>query len=67
MRIESSNILLTSGSLQALDLVNTLLLQKGDTVLVEEATYGGAISRLESLGVNMKESNLITKEYVLII
>ena len=51
MRIESSNILLTSGSLQALDLVNTLLLQKGDTVLVEEATYGGAISRLESLGV----------------
>ena len=51
MKIESSNILLTSGSLQALDLVNTLLLQKGDTVLVEEATYGGAISRLESLGV----------------
>ena len=51
MKIETSNILLTSGSLQALDLVNTLLLQKGDTVLVEEATYGGAISRLESLGV----------------
>jgi len=51
MKIENSNILLTSGSLQALDLVNKLLLQKGDTVLVEEATYGGAISRLESLGV----------------
>ena len=52
MKIEINNILLTSGSLQALDLVNKLLLQKGDTVLVEEATYGGAISRLESLGVN---------------
>ena len=52
MNVETSNILLTSGSLQALDLVNKLLLKKGDTVLVEEATYGGVISRIESLGVN---------------
>ncbi len=52
MNVKTNNILLTSGSLQALDLVNKLLLKKGDTVLVEEATYGGAISRLESLNVN---------------
>ena len=52
MKIDNNNILLTSGSLQALDLVNTLLLKKGDTVLVEEATYGGAISRIKNLGVN---------------
>ena len=51
MKIDTGNILLTSGSLQALDLVNKLFLKKGDTVLVEEATYGGAISRIESLGV----------------
>jgi len=52
MNIKTKNILLTSGSLQALDLVNKLLLKKGDTILVEEATYGGAISRIESLEVN---------------
>ncbi|PPR15872.1 MAG: 2-aminoadipate transaminase [Alphaproteobacteria bacterium MarineAlpha9_Bin3] len=52
INVKTNNILLTSGSLQALDLVNKLLLKKGDTVLVEEATYGGAISRLENLNVN---------------
>ena len=52
MNISIDNILLTSGSLQALDLINELILNKGDTVLVEEATYGGAISRIESMKVN---------------
>ena len=46
------NILLTSGSLQAMDLINKLLLNEGDTVLIEEATYGGAISRIKSMKVN---------------
>jgi 2-aminoadipate transaminase len=52
INVSIDNILLTSGSLQALDLINKLLLNSGDTVLVEEATYGGAISRIKSLGVN---------------
>jgi 2-aminoadipate transaminase len=52
MNVSIDNILLTSGSLQALDLINKLLLNSGDTVLVEEASYGGAISRIKSLGVN---------------
>jgi 2-aminoadipate transaminase len=46
-------ILITSGSLQALDLVNGLLLAKGDTVLIEQETYGGALTRLARLGVNV--------------
>jgi 2-aminoadipate transaminase len=46
-------ILITSGSLQGLDLVNTLLLGKGDTVLIEKETYGGALSRLAKFGVNV--------------
>jgi 2-aminoadipate transaminase len=46
-------ILLTSGSLQAMDLVNSLLLEAGDTVIVEESNYGGAFSKLRKLGVNM--------------
>ncbi len=45
-------ILLTSGSLQAMDLVNALFLSRGDTVVVEQANYGGTLSRLARLGVN---------------
>jgi 2-aminoadipate transaminase len=47
----TDEILITSGSLQGLDLVNGLLLAPGDTVLTEEETYAGALSRLARLGV----------------
>ena len=46
-------ILITSGSMQGLDLVNSLLLAKGDTVLIEQETYGGALTKLNRLGVNV--------------
>jgi 2-aminoadipate transaminase len=46
------NILVTSGSLQALDLVNGVLLQRGDTVIIEQECYQGSINRLARLGVN---------------
>lgn len=46
------DILIVSGSLQALDLVNGALLTRGDTVIVEEDTYQGALARLARLGVN---------------
>jgi 2-aminoadipate transaminase len=49
----ADEILVTSGSLQGLDLVNTLLLGKGDTVLIEKETYGGALTRLAKFGVNI--------------
>ncbi len=49
----AEDILLTSGSLQGMDLVNRLLLQAGDTVIVEESNYGGAFTKLRALGVNM--------------
>ena len=45
-------ILITSGSLQAIDLVNALFLSRGDTVLIEQASYGGSLARLARLGVN---------------
>ncbi|MGB6937518.1 MAG: PLP-dependent aminotransferase family protein [Xanthobacteraceae bacterium] len=48
----AGEILITSGSLQALDLVNGILLSRGDTVIVEQATYQGALTRLNRLGVN---------------
>ena len=49
----ADNILLTSGSLQAIDLINQALLQKGDTVIVEASNYGGVLSRLQQLEINM--------------
>lgn len=49
----ADDILLTSGSLQAMDLVNKLLLEAGDTVIVEESNYGGAFTKFRKLGVNM--------------
>lgn len=43
-------ILITSGSSQGLDLINALLLGKGDTVLIEQETYGSALTRIAKLG-----------------
>jgi 2-aminoadipate transaminase len=48
----SDEILVTSGSLQAIELVNGMLLARGDTVVVEEVTYFGSLNRLARLGVN---------------
>jgi 2-aminoadipate transaminase len=47
----ADDILITSGSLQALDLINATLLQRGDTVIIEEDCYQGTINRLNRLGV----------------
>jgi 2-aminoadipate transaminase len=48
----ADDILIVSGSLQALDLVNQTLLAHGDTVIIERDTYQGALTRLARLGVN---------------
>jgi 2-aminoadipate transaminase len=48
----ADDILIVSGSLQALDLVNATLLSRGDTVVVEQDTYQGSLNRLTRLGVN---------------
>jgi 2-aminoadipate transaminase len=49
----ADDILIVSGSLQALDLVNATLLARGDTVIIERDSYQGSINRLTRLGVNM--------------
>jgi len=48
---DPDNVLIVSGSLQALDLVCDAMLSPGDIVLIEQATYGGMISRLQGRGV----------------
>jgi 2-aminoadipate transaminase len=52
MDCAADDILIVSGSLQALDLVNQSLLARGDTVIVERETYQGSLNRLSRLGVN---------------
>ena len=53
IRCTVDDVLITTGSGQAIDLVNGLLVERGDTVILEEFTYGGALSKLKRLGVNV--------------
>ena len=50
----TDEILLTSGSLQAIDLINEALLEKGSTVIAEESNYGGVLSRLNRLDCHIQ-------------
>jgi 2-aminoadipate transaminase len=52
MACAADEILITSGSLQALDLVNGILLNRGDTIITEAETYQGSLNRWTRLGVN---------------
>ncbi|MDP6954161.1 MAG: PLP-dependent aminotransferase family protein [Alphaproteobacteria bacterium] len=52
MTCEADEILVTSGSLQAIDLVNAVMIEPGDTAIVEASTYAGALSRLRSRGAD---------------
>ena len=49
----ADDVLITSGSGQGIDLVNLVLLEAGDTVILEEFTYGGYLTKLRRLGVNV--------------
>jgi 2-aminoadipate transaminase len=51
MACDADDILIVSGSLQALDLINGALTARGDTVLVEQDNYQGTLTRLKRLGV----------------
>ena len=53
MPTDPDDVLVVSGSLQALDLVNDALIAAGDPVIVEEFTYAGALSRLRALDADI--------------
>ena len=53
IRASQDDVLITSGSGQAIDLVNQVLLEPGDTVILEEFTYGGYLTKLKRLGVDI--------------
>lgn len=49
----ADDVLITSGSGQAIDLINQVLLEAGDTVILEEFTYGGYLTKLRRIGVEI--------------
>src|SRR3974390_2158003 len=64
---KAENVLITSGSQQALDLIGKLLINRGDRVLVEAPTYLGALQAFNVYGaqyvsVPVDEDGLITEQ-----
>jgi len=49
----ADDLLITSGSLQGLDLVNGALTERGDTVICERDCYEGTLNRYTRRGVNV--------------
>ena len=53
VRCGADDVLILSGSGQGIDLVNQLLLAPGDTIIMEEFTYGGALRQMKRAGVSI--------------
>ncbi len=53
MKIGQDDVLITSGSGQGIDFVTRLLIAPGDTVLLEEHCYQGAINRFRACGATV--------------
>lgn len=51
IQITSDNVMITSGSQQALDLLGRIFINRGDRVLVESPTYLGALQAWNAYGV----------------
>lgn len=49
----TDEILITSGSSQAINLVNQIMLSTGDTVIAEQTNYGGCLTRWARAGVDV--------------
>lgn len=50
IKAQAENVLITTGSQQALDLIGKLLINRGDRVLVEAPTYLGALQAFNAYG-----------------
>lgn len=51
LQISADNVIITSGSQQALDLLGRIFINRGDRVLVESPTYLGALQAWNAYGV----------------
>ena len=69
IEVTPENILITSGSQQALDLLGKIFVNRGDRVLVESPTYLGALQALNAYGaeyisVRSDDDGMVTDELV---
>jgi len=67
LKINASNVAITSGSQQALDLIGRLFINRGDKIIVENPTYLGALQAWNAYGadyipVPMDKEGMITSE-----
>lgn len=67
IKVTPDNIMITSGSQQALDLIGKVFINRGDQILVEEPTYLGALQAWNAYGaeyvtVSMDDDGMITEE-----
>jgi 2-aminoadipate transaminase len=53
MKISRDEVLITSGSGQGIDIVSRMFVDPGDTVILEEFCYAGAIRRFKAIGANI--------------
>lgn len=58
MKVGRDQVFVTSGSGQGLDLVNSALVEPGDTVILEELTYSGALNKARKLGARVEGAPL---------
>ncbi len=69
IEVTTDNIMITSGSQQALDLLGKIFVNRGDRVLVESPTYLGALQALNAYGaeyisVRADDDGMVTDELV---
>ncbi len=65
MHIEAENILITSGSQQALDLIGKVFINSGDHVLVERPTYLGALQAWSAYAAEYVSADLDNDGYII--
>jgi len=53
VHVTTDEVLITSGSGQGINLINNVLVEEGDTVILENFCYAGVLSGLRRLNVNM--------------
>ena len=58
MAIGQDDVMITSGSGQGIDMVSRLLVDPGETVILEECCYAGAINRFKRIGANVVGTRL---------
>jgi 2-aminoadipate transaminase len=58
MDITRDDVMITSGSGQGIDMVSRLLVDPGETVILEEACYAGAINRFKRIGAKVVGAKL---------